>query len=98
MITVEERTMVRDLILLPYLDTMVSKSLRELELSGSILQRASMIAGQAIQQRIMDDTHRLQKELKQRNIRVVPDEQEEFLVYYKIFAGAIRNASDSPGM
>lgn len=85
MITVEERTMVRDLILLPYLDTMVSKSLRELELSGSILQRASMIAGQAIQQRIMDDTHRLQKELKQRNIRVVPDEQEEFLVYYKIF-------------
>lgn len=85
MITVEERTMVRDLILLPYLDTMVSKSLREIELSGSILQRASMIAGQAIQQRIMDDTHRLQKELKQRNIRVVPDEQEEFLVYYKIF-------------
>ncbi|WP_340025270.1 hypothetical protein MHI24_08845 [Paenibacillus sp. FSL K6-1096] len=85
MITVEERTMVRDLILLPYLDTMVSKSLREIELSGSILQRASIIAGQAIQQRIMDDTHRLQKELKQRNIRVVADEQEEFLVYYKIF-------------
>lgn len=84
-ITVEERTMVRDLILLPYLDTMVSKALREIELSSSILQRASMIAGQAIQQRIMDDTHRLQKELKQRNIRVVADEQEEFLVYYRIF-------------
>ncbi|ETT55420.1 hypothetical protein C162_03152 [Paenibacillus sp. FSL R7-269] len=84
-ITVEERTMVRDFILLPYLDTMVNKSLREIELSGSILQRASIIAGQAIQQRIMNDTHRLQKELKQRNIRVVLDEQEEFLVYYKIF-------------
>ncbi|WP_341347144.1 hypothetical protein [Paenibacillus sp. FSL H3-0469] len=28
----------------------------------------------------MDDTHRLQKELKQRNIRVLPDEQEELLV------------------
>lgn len=44
MITVEERTMVRDLILLPYLDTMVSKSLKELELSNSILKRAFMLA------------------------------------------------------
>lgn len=41
MITVEERTMVRDLILLPYLDTMVSKSLKELELSSSILKGLS---------------------------------------------------------
>ncbi|MEK3791831.1 hypothetical protein MKX42_08910 [Paenibacillus sp. FSL R7-0204] len=85
MITVEERTMVRDLILLPYLDTMVSKSLKELELSNSILKRAFMLAGQAIQQRIMQDTYQLQKELRQHNIRVLADEQEEFLVYYKIF-------------
>lgn len=85
MITVEERTMVRDLILLPYIDTMVGRSLKEIELSGSILKRAFVIAGQAIQRRIMQDTYQLQKELKQRNIRVLPDEQEEFLVYHKIF-------------
>ncbi|MEK4326787.1 hypothetical protein MKZ24_12420 [Paenibacillus sp. FSL R7-0297] len=85
MITVEERTMVRDLILLPYIDTMVSRSLKEIELSGSILKRAFVIAGQAIQRRIMQDTYQLQKELKQRNIKVLPDEQEEFLVYHKIF-------------
>ncbi|NOU83852.1 hypothetical protein GC101_33915 [Paenibacillus sp. LMG 31459] len=85
MITVEERTMVRDLILLPYIDTMVSRSLKEIELSSSILKRAFVIAGQAIQRRIMQDTYQLQKELKQRNIRVLPDEQEEFLVYHKIF-------------
>lgn len=85
MITVEERTMVRDLILLPYIDTMVARSLKEIELSGSILKRAFLIAGQAIQRRIMQDTYQLQKELKQRNIRVLPDEQEEFLVYHKIF-------------
>lgn len=85
MITMEERTMVRDLILLPYLDTMVSKSLKELEHSTGILRRAYMLAGQAIQRRIMQDTYQLQKGLKQRNIRVLPDEQEEFLIYYKIF-------------
>lgn len=84
-ITVEERTMVRDLILLPYIDTMVGKSLKEIELSSSILQRAFVLAGQAIQHRIMQDTYQLQKELKQRNIKVVADEQEDFLVYYKIF-------------
>ncbi|MEK5237738.1 hypothetical protein NST99_18780 [Paenibacillus sp. FSL L8-0470] len=85
MITVAERTMVRDLILLPYLDTMVSKSLKEIEHSGNILKRAFLMAGQAIQRRIIEDTYQLQKELKQRNIRVLADEQEEFLVYYKIF-------------
>ncbi|MDH6369934.1 hypothetical protein CA600_06705 [Paenibacillus sp. VTT E-133280] len=85
MITMEERTMVRDLILLPYIDTMVSKSLKEIEPSSNILKRAYLMAGQAIQRRIMQDTYRLQKELKQRNIRVLADEQEEFLVYYKIF-------------
>ncbi|GGF63895.1 hypothetical protein GCM10010912_06220 [Paenibacillus albidus] len=85
MITVDERTMVRDLILLPYIDTMVSKSLKEIEHSGNILKRAYLMAGQAIQRRIMQDTYQLQKELKQRNIRVLADEQEEFLVYYKIF-------------
>ncbi|AIQ18737.1 hypothetical protein H70357_20045 [Paenibacillus sp. FSL H7-0357] len=85
MITVDERTMVRDLILLPYIDTMVSKSLKEIEHSGNILKRAYLMAGQAIQRRIIQDTYQLQKELKQRNIRMMADEQEEFLVYYKIF-------------
>ncbi|OKP82535.1 hypothetical protein [Paenibacillus sp. P32E] len=85
MITIGERTMVRDLILLPYIDTMVGKSLKEIENSGNILKRAYLMAGQTIQRRIMRDTYQLQKELKQRNIRVLADEQEEFLVYYKIF-------------
>ncbi|OKP84834.1 hypothetical protein A3844_18800 [Paenibacillus helianthi] len=85
LITIDERTMVRDLILLPYIDTMVGKSLKEIENSGNILKRAYLMAGQTIQRRIMQDTYQLQKELKQRNIRVLADEQEEFLVYYKIF-------------
>jgi hypothetical protein len=85
MITVEERTMVRDLILLPYIETMVDKSLQEIEHTSNILKRAYLMAGQSIQRRITQDTYQLKKELKQRNIKVVPDEQEEFLVYHKIF-------------
>ncbi|MEC0169940.1 hypothetical protein [Paenibacillus graminis] len=85
MITIEERTMVRDLILLPYIDTMVDKSLKEMELSSSILKRAYLMAGQVIQRRIMQDTYQLQKELKQRNVKVLEDGQEELIVYHKIF-------------
>ncbi len=85
MITIEERTMVRDFILLPYIDTMVSKSLKETEHSGNILKRAHSMAGQAIQRRIMQDTYQLQKELKQRNIKVLADEQDEFILYHKVF-------------
>ncbi|MEK4351080.1 hypothetical protein MKX41_09555 [Paenibacillus sp. FSL R5-0475] len=85
MITMEERTMVRDLILLPYIDTMVSKSLKEIEPSSNILKRAYLMAGEAIQRRIMQDTYRLQKELKQRNIKMLADEQDDYITYYKIF-------------
>lgn len=95
MLTNEERTMIRDLILLPHIDTMVSKSLKELEHSGSILKRAYRLAGEAIQHQIMQDTYRLHKELKQRNVRFILDEQDEFVTYHKIF---FRGYQDRFGM
>ncbi|AIQ47622.1 hypothetical protein R70723_18285 [Paenibacillus sp. FSL R7-0273] len=85
MLTNAERTMVRDLILLPYIDTMVSKSIEEIERSGNMLTKMYLMAGRYIQSRVMQDTYRLQKELRQRNIKVLADEQEDFLMYYKIF-------------
>lgn len=85
MLTNAERTMIRDLILLPYMDTMVSRSMKEIERSGNLLTRMYLMAGRYIQNRIMKDTYRLQKELKQRNIRFIADEQDEFISYYKIF-------------
>lgn len=85
MLTSTERLMVRDLILLPYIDTMVSKSMVEIERSGNLLMKMYMMAGRYIQNRIMRDTWELQKELKQRNVRFVADEQDEFISYYKIF-------------
>ena len=81
----DERTMVRDLILLPYIDTMVGKSILEIERGQNVLQRAYLLAGRAIQKRVMKDIYELRKELKKRNIKVVEAEIEEFLIYHMIF-------------
>lgn len=85
MLTNDERTMIRDLILLPYIDTMVGKSMQEIERSGNVLTKMYLMAGRFIQNRIMKDTWELQKELKLRNVRFVADEQDDFISYYKIF-------------
>lgn len=86
LLTANERTLVRDLILLPYIDTMVDKCLQEMERGETaVLKRAYLLAGRAIQRRVMADMYGLKRELKQRNIRVVPAEQEDFLVYHTIY-------------
>ncbi|QSF42633.1 hypothetical protein [Paenibacillus tianjinensis] len=85
MLTTLERTMVRDLILLPYIDTMVDKSIKEIEQSGNVLSKMYLMTGRYIQNQVMKDTYQLQKELKQRNVRFIADEQDDFISYYKIF-------------
>lgn len=84
-LTTAERMYVRDLILLPHIDTMVSKSMKEIERSGNVLSRVYLMAGRYIQNRVMQDTYALQKELRQRNVRFIADEQDDFISYYKIF-------------
>ncbi|WP_060862952.1 hypothetical protein [Paenibacillus riograndensis] len=85
MLTMEERTMVRDLILLPYIDTMASNSMREMELSRNILAKAYLMAGKYIQKRIMQDTYRLRQALKKQNIKVEEDTNDDFILYYMIY-------------
>lgn len=85
MLSIEERTMIRDIILLPYIDTMVSRSIGEIERSGNLLNQLYVMAGRYLQDRVMQDTYRLQRELKQRNIRIISDEQDDFIIYHKIF-------------
>lgn len=43
-------------------------TVEECTMNSSILQRAYVMAGEAIQRRIMQDTYWLQKELKQRSV------------------------------
>lgn len=85
MLTNLELIMVRDLILLPYIDTMVTKSMKEIELSGNVLSRAYLTTGRYIQKRIIQDVYDLRRELKKRNIRVVEDMQDDFITYNIIY-------------
>lgn len=85
MLTNEEREMVRDLILLPYIDTMVSKSMREIERSGNVLNRAYILAGRYIQKRIIQEVYQLRQEFRKRNIKVVEDSQDDFITYNMIY-------------
>ncbi|MOA27213.1 hypothetical protein D3C78_1480710 [compost metagenome] len=46
-----------------------AKRLKEIENSSRILKRTFLMGGEAIQRRIVQDTYRLQNELKHRNIK-----------------------------
>lgn len=85
MLTNLELIMVRDLILLPYIDTIVTKSMKEIEISGNVLSRAYLKTGRYIQKRIIQDVYDLRSELKKRNIRVVEDMQDDFITYNIIY-------------
>lgn len=85
MLTDLERIMIRDLILLPYIDTMVAKSMKEIELSSNVLSRAYLTTGRYIQKRIIQDVYNLRRELKQRDIKVLEDTQDDFITYSKVF-------------
>jgi hypothetical protein len=84
-LTIEEMTMVRDLILLPYIDTMVGKSIKELEGSGNVLTQTYLMAGRYMQKRIMQDTYDLKRQLKQRDIRYEEDQNDDFVMYFMIY-------------
>lgn len=85
LITSEERVMLRDYILLPHIETMIQKSLSELEYSVTILKRSYLMAGQYIMERVIQDQHRLRREMKQRNIKILHEEQSELVVYYRYY-------------
>lgn len=85
LITSEERLMLRDYILLPHMETMVQKSLSEVEYSVNILKRSYLMAGQYIMEKVIQDQHRLRREMKQRNIKILHEEQSELVVYYRYY-------------
>ncbi|GGH25521.1 hypothetical protein [Paenibacillus segetis] len=84
-ITTEERTMIRDYILLPYMEKMVQKSLADIEYSTNILKRLYLMAGQKILDQIVNDLYRLRRELKRRNIKLLTEEQSEMVIYHRYY-------------
>jgi hypothetical protein len=81
--TEQEMKMIRDSILLPYMLSMVDKSLQDIEYHSNLLKPLYLTAGQVVRRRINDDLHRLRRELSRRNIRIFGEEQEDMIVYHR---------------
>lgn len=85
MITAEERRLLRDYILLPYMEKMVQKSISEVEYSVNVLKRPYLMAGQYILNQIIRDSYQLRRELKRRNIKILGEEQADMVIYYRYY-------------
>lgn len=94
-ITVEELTMLRDYILLPYMLTMVQKSVDDIEHSPNILKQLYLAAGQAVINKISKDMYDLRRELTKRNIKIISDEHADLVVYHRFLC---RGYEDRFGM
>lgn len=84
-ITNEELEMIRDYILLPHMEKMVQKSIDEAQYSTNILKRLYILASQKILNQIIQDMIALRRELKKRNIRVLDEEQSDFIIFHKYY-------------
>ncbi|MBW4083554.1 hypothetical protein [Paenibacillus sp. S150] len=82
--TTDERTLLRDYILLQYMDQMVQKSLADMEHTSNLLKRLYLMAGHAVLDQITKDLYRLRREMKQRDIKILGDEQTDFVIYHNI--------------
>lgn len=94
-ITNEELEMIRDYILLPHMEKMVQKSIDDAQYSTNILKRLYILASQKILNQIIQDMIALRCELRKRNIRVLDEEQSDFIIYHKYYC---RGYEDQFGM
>ncbi|WP_138493097.1 hypothetical protein [Paenibacillus pinistramenti] len=81
--TEEEMIMIRDSILLPYMLSMVEKSIDDIEYRSNLLKPLYLTAGKVVRSRISEDLYGLRRELSKRNIRVIRDVQEDMVVYHR---------------
>ncbi|RCX23084.1 hypothetical protein DFP94_101676 [Fontibacillus phaseoli] len=84
-ITSEERSLLRDYILLPHMEKMVQKSISDIEYSSNILKRLHLMVSQYVLNRIIRDSYKLRRELKQRSIKILSEEQADLVVYYRYY-------------
>lgn len=83
--TREELDMIRDVVLLPHLITMVQKSIEDMGLSRIALKAVVVRCLEVIMFRISDDYYALKRELKQRNIKVISEEANDGVLYFRYY-------------
>lgn len=84
-VTTEELTMIRDLVMLPYLITMIQKSIEDMGFSKIALKGLIVRCLEVIMFKISDDYYSLKRELKKRNISVSEEETNDGIMYYRYY-------------
>lgn len=93
--TEEEFKMIRDYILLPYMLSMVQKSVEDIENHSNLLKQLYLTAGRALMNQISTDLYSLRRELSKRNIKIISDEQADMVIYHRFIC---RGYEDRFGM
>ncbi|MHA6532579.1 hypothetical protein [Paenibacillus sp. BAC0078] len=82
-ITTEELTMIRDAIMFPYMLTMCDKSLQDLRNSTHLFKQLFEQIIQFIMNCITKDLSKVNRELRQRNIKIFSDEMNDGIIYHR---------------
>lgn len=82
-ITTEELTMIRDAIMFPYMLTMCSKSLQDLQSSTHLFKQLFEQIIQVTMNYITKDLSKVNQELRQRNIKIFSDEAYDGIIYHR---------------
>lgn len=79
----EELKMIRDSIMLPHMLTLSNKSLEDLRFSKNLYRKYFERFVQEMMNRISRDLSKLQRDLRERNIKVFDDETRDGIIYYR---------------
>ncbi|MEF2966079.1 hypothetical protein V3851_09575 [Paenibacillus sp. M1] len=82
MITMEEREMMRDYILLTHIHAMVQKSITDLKYTDNILKKTFEMCGRVIEDRVITDMKALRQTLKGNGIVIQNEEHDGFVIRY----------------
>ncbi|GBG06506.1 hypothetical protein PAT3040_01033 [Paenibacillus agaridevorans] len=83
--TPEEYVMIRDFVIYPQLVKMVQKSMDDMGFSHVALKGVILRCLEHIMFNISDDFFKHKKELKNRNIKVVEEETNDDILYYRFY-------------
>jgi hypothetical protein len=83
--TLDELTMIRDSVLLPFMVMMADKSILDVKNSRNALKSLIESFLQHFLDLIRNEEIKLRRELNRRNIRVIKDVEEDMVMYYKFF-------------
>ncbi|WP_088834458.1 hypothetical protein [Paenibacillus tyrfis] len=81
--TREELELIRDSVLLPVILTMIDRNVKELNLSVNPLRKLYMTATQALMNRVHSELAAVNRELRERKIKVFKDDREDTDLHFR---------------